>query len=177
VPATFCGPKLPFVVLLPFDLHGVDGFDVAVGVAFKFRRGGEIGARIGAEFRGGFFLAVIHLERLRPFRPRIVLGAFERRLGHDFQLHHALAAVADGSADAVRAGVAAADDDDILAVGGDVACRASAPSSRLLVFAVRNSIAKWMPFKFAAWNRQVAALVAPVARITASNSCSSFSAG
>ena len=107
----------PLSFFVPFDLHGVDGFDLAVRVAFKFRRGGQINARVGAEFRGGFFLAVIQLVNLRPFGPRIVLGAFQRRLGQNFHLHEALAAVAHRGADAVRAGVAAADDDDILAVG------------------------------------------------------------
>ena len=111
--------ELALVVLLPFHLHGVDGFDVAVVVAFKLRRGREINARIGAEFRGGFFLAVIQLVNLRPFGPRIVLGAFHRRLGQNFHLHEALAAVAHRGADAIRAGVAAADDDDVLALGGD----------------------------------------------------------
>ena len=95
----------------------MNGFDVAVRVAFKFRRGRQINARVGAEFRGGFLLAVIHFVSLRPFGPRIVLGAFERRLGQNFHLHQRFAAVPDGGADAVRAGVAAADDDDVLAGG------------------------------------------------------------
>ena len=41
------------------------------------------------------------------------------RAREDFHLHQALAAVAHGRADAVGAGVAAADDHDILAFGGD----------------------------------------------------------
>jgi hypothetical protein len=44
-------------------------------------------------------------------------GALHRRLGHDFELDHALAAVAQAGADAVGAGVATADDHDVLALG------------------------------------------------------------
>ena len=87
-----------------------------VVVADELLHGGEIDARIGAEFRGGFFLAVVQLVDLRPFRPRIVVGALHRRLRQDLDLHEALAAVAHRRADAVGAGVAAADDDDVLAL-------------------------------------------------------------
>jgi hypothetical protein len=107
--------ELAFVVLRPLDLHSVNGFDLAVGVAFKFRRGREINARIIAEFRGGLFLAVIQLVSLGPFGPGIVLGAFKRGLGQDLHLHERRATVPHRGADAIRAGVAAADDDDILA--------------------------------------------------------------
>ena len=93
--------------------------DLAVGVADEFLGGGQIDARIVAELRGGFFLAVVELVDLRPFRPRIVLGALQRRLRQDFELHEALAAMAHRGADAVGAGVAAADDDDVLARGVD----------------------------------------------------------
>ena len=77
----------------------------------------EIVARIVAEDGGGFFLAVIELVNLGPLRPRIVGGAVERRLGEDLELDQALAAVAHRGADAVGAGVAAADDDDVLVLG------------------------------------------------------------
>ena len=44
-------------------------------------------------------------------------GAIVRRLGHDLELMDAGGLVAVGSAEAVGAGVAAADDDDVLAGG------------------------------------------------------------
>src|SRR5262245_38176596 len=49
-------------------------------------------------------------------------------------------------------------------------------SHRLLVFAVRNSIAKWMPFRFRPGHLAVKSLglVAPVAKRTASFSAWSF---
>ena len=141
MPGTCFGNELALVVLFPLDLDGVNCFDVAVGVADEFRGGGEINARVAAEFRGGFFLAVIELVNLGPFGPRIVLGAFHRRLGQDFHLHEALAAVAHGGADAIGAGIAAADDDDILAFGGDEIAVLMLVE-QALVLAVRKSIAK-----------------------------------
>ena len=111
MPGTFFGNELALVVLLPLDLDGVHGLDVAVFVAVEFRGGGEIDARIVAEFGGGFLLAVVELVNLRPFGPRIVGGAIHRRLRQNFELHEDLAAVAHRGADAVGAGVAAADDD------------------------------------------------------------------
>ena len=88
-------------------------------VAHEFFGGGEVNAGVCAEFGGGLFLAVVKLINFGPFGPRIVGRALERRAGQDFQLDQALAAVAQGGADAIGAGVAAADDDDILARGGD----------------------------------------------------------
>ncbi len=52
-------------------------------------------------------------------RPRLVGGALLARPGHDLQLGDGDGALAVGGADAVGAGVAAADDDDVLALGGD----------------------------------------------------------
>ena len=47
-------------------------FDVAVVVTDEFLAGGQIDARIGAEARRDFFLAVVELVNLGPLRPRIV---------------------------------------------------------------------------------------------------------
>jgi hypothetical protein len=79
-------------------------------------------------------------------------------------------------AHAVRAGVAAADDDDVLA-GGVNEAAVLVPSRMLFVFAVRKSIAKWMPLSSRPGIGRSRGLVAPVARMTASNSFNSFSAG
>jgi hypothetical protein len=46
-----------------------------------------------------------------------------RRLGHDFELRHRSCAMAVRRADAIGAGIAAADHDDMLALGGDRAAR------------------------------------------------------
>ena len=98
----------------------MDGLHVAVFIAFKVGGGGEIDAGIVAELGGGLFLAVVHLVGLGPFGPRIVRGAGHGRFGHDFELRDGPAAVTDAGAHAVGAGVAAADDDDVFFVGGDV---------------------------------------------------------
>ena len=66
----FLRDELAFVVLLPLDLDGVHFFDLAVLVADEFLGGGEINARIGAEFRGGFFLAVIQCGKPWAIRAR-----------------------------------------------------------------------------------------------------------
>src|SRR6266545_848632 len=115
----FFGHELAFLVLLPFDLNGLNRFDVTglVGDELFGRR--EVNARIGAEFGGRFLLPVIEAMNLRPFRPGIVLGAFQWRLGQNFDLHQAPAAMAHRGPDAVGAGIAAADDDHVFARGGN----------------------------------------------------------
>ena len=60
-------------------------------------------------------------------------------------------------ADAVGAGVAAADDDDVLAFGGDEIAVLVAVEQALGV-GVRNSIAKWTPLRLAAFDGQIARL-------------------
>jgi len=107
-------------VLHPLDLDGMDGGDLTVLVALKMGRRSGVSAGILTEHGGGFFLAVVHAVDLGPLRPWVVGGAGFGRLGHDFQLGDAGAAVADGGAHAVGTRVAAADDHDILACGGDV---------------------------------------------------------
>src|SRR5690606_16460725 len=52
-------------------------------------------------------------------RPRLVRGPRGRRLRHDLQLGDGARPLAVGGADTVGAGVAAADDDDVLAFRGD----------------------------------------------------------
>ena len=104
---------MALVVFRPLDLDGVDFLDVAVFVAAKFCGGGEINARIAAEFGCSLFLPIIHAINLRPFGPGIVLGAVQRRAGQNFQLNEAPALMAHRGANAVCASVAAADDDDV----------------------------------------------------------------
>ena len=111
------GHEGSLLVLFPADLDEVDAGDVAGAVADELLGGGEIDAGISPELGGGLLLAVVHLVHLGPLGPRVVGGALHRRLGHDFQLDHALAAVAQAGAYAVGAGIATTDDDDVLALG------------------------------------------------------------
>ena len=91
------------------------------------RRAGDRSRAVVQELVGGDredALATL-LERRRraqdqwPGRPRIVLGADVRWLGHDLELMDAEGALAVGRAQAVGPGVATADDDHVLALGGD----------------------------------------------------------
>ncbi len=60
-----------------------------------------------------------HAEHVRPRRPRVGGGAGLGRPRQDLELVHRCGALAVRCAQAVGAGVAAADDDDVLALGGD----------------------------------------------------------
>jgi len=125
------GDEAPLLILCPFHLNGVDSGDLAVLVALELRGGGGISAGILAEHGGGFFLTVVQAVDLGPLRPGVAGGTGFGRLGHDFQLGDAGAAVADGGAHAVGARVAAADDHDILARSGDVIHAGGAVQHRL----------------------------------------------
>ena len=79
-----------------------------------------VDSRIVTKYGNGFFLTVVCLADTGPLRPRIAFGTSVRQLRHHFQLYHRLAAVANGSTDAVVTRIAAADDDDILILGTDI---------------------------------------------------------
>src|SRR6478736_3319959 len=111
--------ELALVVLAPLDLDGDEFLYVTRGVADKLLHGRNVDARVGAVLGGGLLLAVVQLVGLRPLGPGVVGRALQRRLGENLDLEEALAAVAHRRADAVRAGVAATDDDDVLAGGVD----------------------------------------------------------
>src|SRR5690606_29542147 len=115
----FDGDELALVVFLPLDLDGDERLDATGGVGVEFFDGGQVNARVGALAGGGFFLAVVHFEGLGPFGPGVVGGALGRGLGQDFDLGDGAAALAQGGADAVGAGIAAADDDDVAVFGVD----------------------------------------------------------
>ncbi len=118
-PRDFRRHELALVVPAPADLDGDEFLHGALGVADEFFHGGEVDAGVGAELGGGLLLAVVELVDLGPLGPGIVGGAVLRGLGENLDLQEALAAVTHGGADAVRAGVAAADDDDVAAGGED----------------------------------------------------------
>ena len=87
--------------------------DVAVLVA------GELDGVDAPVANAAFFVRALSAQLQRPERPGRGGGALVGRLGHDFELVNALCALAMAGAEAVRAGVAAADDDDALAGGED----------------------------------------------------------
>jgi len=55
----------------------MDSLDVILCVTFEAGGGGQINARIGAEFGLGFFLTVVEFVNLGPFGPGIVGGTFQ----------------------------------------------------------------------------------------------------
>ena len=109
-----------------------------------------------------------HLQR--PFGHTIGLIFLLRRLRHQFELRDAGGAVAVGGADAVVAGVAAADHDDVLAFGRnhvDLVARVHLVLQRQEFHRVVHA------GKLATRHRQIARVLAPPARTTASNSACS----
>ena len=106
-------PAMGFELGRRADADGVKLLDVAVLVA------GELDAVDAPVADAAFFVRAFGAQLQRPERPRRGGGALVGRLGHDLELVHALCALAMAGAEAVGAGVAAADDDDALAVGED----------------------------------------------------------
>ncbi|MNC21323.1 hypothetical protein D3C75_692980 [compost metagenome] len=114
------GDKAAVAVFFPLDENGVDFLHVAVLVAHKTLGGHQVVTGIAAMLGGGFLLAVVHLEGFGPFRPRVIVGPVLGSLGHNFELVNTVGAMTDRGSDTVGTGVAAADDDNVLACCGDI---------------------------------------------------------
>ena len=82
---------------------------------------------------GGLLVPVVGAVDPRPRWPRVVVGALIWRTREELKVGDRLGAVPEGGADAVGARVAAADDDDMLAVGVDVAAVVLAGQHAVLV--------------------------------------------
>ena len=119
---------------------------------------GEFLRQHGEVALGAFLVARRGAQLERPVRPGQQLVLVQRRLRHDLEIRHRHRALTDRRADAVRAGVAAADDDDVLAVGEDrrgLVRRLAADAAVLL----RQEFHREMnAVEFAAGDRQVARL-------------------
>jgi hypothetical protein len=83
--------------------------DVSVGIAGEFH-GSDAPVAIST-----LLMRTFGAQLQRPERPRRGGGAVRGRLGHDFELMYTFCALAMAGAQTVCAGVAAADDDDVLA--------------------------------------------------------------
>ena len=106
-----------------------------------------------------FFLRRRCTKLQRPVRPGQQLVLLLRRDRHDFELGHGQRALPDRGADAVGAGVAAADDDDMLRAGEDrlVALHRLAADAAILL---RQEFHREMDArKIAARHRQIARLL------------------
>ena len=104
----------------PIDLDGFHRDDVAAVIADKFLGEDVVRARVVAVFGFVFGVRIVEAIHARPLRPRIVRGALGRRLVEQLKIHDALAAVPQRGADAIRAGVAAANDDHVFVLGRGV---------------------------------------------------------
>ena len=95
-----------------------DGTGQVAGVILQelFDRG-LVDARVLAELGKVLGLAVVHFEHPGPLRPRVGSSALLGRLRHAFQCYQIGAALPQGRALTVVAGVAAADDQNVLALG------------------------------------------------------------
>src|SRR5205807_5559921 len=111
-------PSFPYTTLFrSLDLDGVDRLQSAGGIADELGGLNGVPARILAPERFALLLAVIEAIDFGPLRPGVVVGALQGRHGDDFQLDQALAALAQGGADAIGARVAAADHHHVLIFG------------------------------------------------------------
>src|SRR6266705_2249448 len=72
--------------LLPADLHGMDGLDATLGIRFELFGRKRVGAGIGAELGGHFFLTVVHQINFWPLRPRVIRRALVRWLRQNLEL-------------------------------------------------------------------------------------------
>ena len=97
------------------------------------------------------------LEGARPVRPRIlrILRAFNR-LGHDFNLRDALAALTMSRSDAVGARIAAADDQYILSFGGNALVLREFHASEDTVLLREQFEGEMHAFQFAARGLEIA---------------------
>ena len=106
-------------VLLPGHLYDLKFLDVALAVADELFGRHEILSRIVAVDCCDFFLAVVDFLDERILRPRVIRGTCLRKRSHDLKLSNALCALTCRGRGAVRTGITASDDDDVLALCGD----------------------------------------------------------
>src|SRR5690606_18222482 len=107
-------------VRLPLDALRLDLAHDAFAVVDEALRDDRVVARVGSEADDRLLVSVVRAQDLRPQRPRVVGRPARRRLVEKLEIQHAAAAVPKRGADAVRAGIAAADHDDGLVLRVDV---------------------------------------------------------
>src|SRR6187401_989001 len=96
------------------DTNRVQLFDIAFGVA------GELRSRHGELAHAAFFMRAFLAQHQGPQRPWRRGRALVWRFRHDLELRDRSRFMAVRRAEAVRAGVAASDDDDVFAGGEDI---------------------------------------------------------
>ncbi|GKT57393.1 conserved hypothetical protein [Colletotrichum tofieldiae] len=104
----------------PLDADGVDALDLAGAVVDELLGHDAVLAGVLAHVLLDLGVAVVHAVDAGPLGPRVVAGTLRRGLGQKLEVDDRLGAVAHRGTDAVVTGVTTADDDDVLALGGDV---------------------------------------------------------
>ena len=136
----------------PFSADALNGFDLAVRADDALGQDREVALAALFLRRGG-----AHLQR--PVGPGHGLVLARRRLRHDFKLGYGHRALTVRRADAVRSGIAAANDDNVLALGRQGACgrgNGLVIAGHAAVLLAEEVHGEMHAFEFAAWNLKVA---------------------
>jgi hypothetical protein len=104
----------------PLDTDSLDALDVAFAVVDELFGHDAILARVLAHVGLDFGVAVVDSVDTGPLWPWVVAGALRRRLREQLEVDDVLGTVTDGSTNAVVTSVTTTDDDNVLALGGDV---------------------------------------------------------
>ena len=139
------------------DAQRVQLLHVAVLVA------GELDAVDAPVANAALFVRALGAQLQGPQRPRGRRCALCRRLGHDLELVYALCALAMAGAQAVCAGIAAADDEYVLALGADRRIGVDEVAFVAAVLLGQELHGEVNAFELAAGNRQIARLLGAAA--------------
>ena len=113
VPAAACG-------LGPLDTDGLDTLDVTLAVINELLGHDAVLTRVLAHVSLDLSVTVVDTVDARPLRPGVVAGTLRRRLRQQLEVDNVLGTVANRSTNAVVTSVTTTNDDDVLALGGDV---------------------------------------------------------
>ena len=141
------------------DANQVQPADVAVFIA------GEAEGIHAPIADAAFLVRVLGAQLQGPERPGSGGGALGGRLGHDLELVDALCALAQAGAEAIGAGIAAADDDHALALGVNGGFRIDPIAFATSVLLGQELHGEVNPLEFAAGNVEVAGLLGTAAEL------------
>jgi hypothetical protein len=113
VPAAACG-------LGPLDTDGLDALDVTLTIVNELLGHDAVLTRVLAHVSLDLSVTVVDTVDARPLRPGVVAGTLRRRLREQLEVDDVLGTVTNGSTNAVVTSVTTTNDDDVLALGGDV---------------------------------------------------------
>src|SRR6185295_15522783 len=112
--------RWPSVVARPFNLRCLYAPQLTIGAANKSLARNAVAPWVLSKDGGDFFLTVVKPINFGPLRPGVVGRPLGRRSRQNFELDQTLAALSQGSAHAVRAGIATTNDNHVLVLCGEV---------------------------------------------------------